>query len=133
MKVIYNRIIPWGFASYVNLFGVIFTRQNNLCLNELVKNHELIHTRQMKYMLYLPFYAWYLVEYFIKFIISLCYYRQENIIDFAYRSISFEQEAYYNDDNMDYLKSFNPYAWIKYIFTMYDKTKNKTVVYIRSN
>lgn len=33
----------------------------------------------------------------------------------AYRNISFEQEAYSNELDDDYLKSRKPFAWIQYI------------------
>jgi hypothetical protein len=34
----------------------------------------------------------------------------------AYRSISFEQEAYKNQHNLNYLDSRKSFAWMKYIF-----------------
>jgi hypothetical protein len=57
-------------------------------------------------MLSIPFYLWYFIEMGINAII---YGRK------AYKNISFEQEAYHNDENMDYLKTRKPYAWWKYL------------------
>jgi len=33
----------------------------------------------------------------------------------AYRNISFEREAYDNDDNLNYIKERKHYSWLKYI------------------
>ena len=120
MKVIYNDIIPFGFATYINLFGVIFTKLPNLKLKKEVENHETIHTYQMKYMLYIFFYIWYGIEYILKFIPALFWNRGNfGPLQFAYRSISFEQEAFYNQNNLKYLEIVKPYAWLKYVFSMY--------------
>lgn len=104
--IIKNNIIPFKGYKVINLFGIIFTRKD---LNEIDINHEKIHTAQMKEMLYLPFYLWYGLEYLIRYIISIF-----NDSD-PYRSISLEQEAYNNDDNLCYLQSRKHYNWIKYL------------------
>ncbi|MEI3109875.1 MAG: hypothetical protein V8T88_13730 [Phocaeicola sp.] len=50
MKVIYNRIIPFkGFKS-INLFGLLFVREECVMF-DVDYNHEAIHTAQMKEML----------------------------------------------------------------------------------
>lgn len=72
-----------------------------------VLNHEGIHVPQQKEMLVIPFYIWYVLEWFIK----LFFYGAD-----AYSNISYEREAYANDDNLDYLKTRKHFAWIKYIF-----------------
>lgn len=41
----------------------------------------------------------------------------------AYKSISFEQEAYYNDKNFTYQDTRKEKAWTKYIFKLVWKTK----------
>ena len=120
MKVIKNNFIPCGYAKYINLFGVIFTKSNNLVLKPFEENHESIHTLQMKYLLYILFYILYGIEWIIKIIPSILLDRGRfGILQYAYRSISFEQQAYYNQNNLDYLRIANPYEWIKYIFKMY--------------
>jgi len=60
-------------------------------------------------MAYLSFYVWYILEWFIK----IFRYGSPNT---AYRKISFEQEAYGNQDNTDYLKTRKNFSWMKYIF-----------------
>lgn len=83
---------------------MIFARKEYNPLNQRIRNHEAIHTAQMKEMLYIGFYLWYLVEWFIK----LFRYGGK-----AYENISFEREAYtYQYDN-SYLKKRKKYHWVK--------------------
>ena len=89
-------------ASTLYPFG-IYTDSTDI----YVLNHEGIHVPQQKEMLVIPFYIWYVLEWFIK----LFFYGAD-----AYSNISFEREAYANDDNLDYLKTRRHFAWIKYIF-----------------
>ena len=122
MKVIKNNIIPFGYAKYINLFGFIFTKSDNLILSPETENHESIHILQMKYLLYILFYIFYGIEWVIKIIPSILSDRGRfGILQYAYRSVSFEQQAYYNQYNLNYLKTANPYEWVKYIFRMYKK------------
>lgn len=107
MKVIYNNILPIkGFAA-INLFGVLFVRKN-VILTDRIKNHEAIHTEQMKELLYIFFYIFYLIEWITK----LFKYKKWKL---AYRNISFEREADENDINLNYLNSRIKYVWLKYI------------------
>ena len=71
-------------------------------------NHESIHIKQQEEMLILPFYIWYVTEWIIKVPIYFSFQK-------AYRNISFEREAYDNDDNLSYLSDRKHYAWIKRI------------------
>ena len=45
MKIIYNKIIPFRGFIAINLFGILFAREE---LNAVTINHEKIHTAQMK-------------------------------------------------------------------------------------
>lgn len=49
----------------INLFGIIVTCEE-LSKEEL--NHELIHTAQARELLYIPFYLWYIIEWFFLFL-----------------------------------------------------------------
>ena len=105
MKIIKNNILPpKGFLA-INLFGLLFCRNKSKITKEII-NHESIHTAQMKEMWYIPFYAWYVVEWLIRL------FGKGN----AYRNISFEREAYSNQNNLDYLKTRKHYGWIKRLF-----------------
>lgn len=108
MKVIYNNLIPFKGFIAINLFGVVFVR--NEYKGTLDKHntldHEAIHTAQMKEMLYVGFYVWYLIEWIIK----LFKYGKE-----AYYKISFEQEAFDHEHYCWYLKERKKFAWFKYL------------------
>ncbi len=73
-----------------------------------ILNHERIHLRQQIEMLVLPFYVWYLLEWLILLI-------KHRNIDRAYRNISFEKEAYRNENNFHYLKNRPFWSFIKYL------------------
>ena len=53
MKIIYNRLIPFGRFFAINLFGVLFVKGRKEQVTEVDLNHELIHTAQMKELWYL--------------------------------------------------------------------------------
>lgn len=88
------------FANAITLFPFIITKK----LDVTLLNHERIHLRQQFEMLIIPFYVWYVIEWFIR-----------GANDKAYRNVSFERESYDNENNLDYLKKRNPYSWIKYL------------------
>nr|DAD56671.1 MAG TPA: hypothetical protein [Caudoviricetes sp.] len=46
MKVIQNKFIPFPGYKYINLFGVIFTRDKSK-ITDIEYNHEKIHLKQM--------------------------------------------------------------------------------------
>ena len=54
MKIIYNDIIPFKGYKAINLFGIVFARKSARPLSDKNKNHEAIHTAQMKELLYVP-------------------------------------------------------------------------------
>lgn len=101
-----NKFIPFGRYSTMNFFGILITKDDNL--SEKTIRHESIHTKQMKEMLYIGFYAWYIIEYFI----IRFFHLTQNC---SYRDISLEEEAYAHDMEIDYLNNRKHYAWFKYI------------------
>lgn len=125
MKIIYNPIIPFPGFAYMNLFGILFGRDEyKRSLTKRTLNHESIHTEQMKELLYIFFYIWYLIEWLIKIPFSWFYKKTKNgykISKIAYRSISFEQEAFYNQYDYEYIENKRKrYNWLKRVFKMYD-------------
>ena len=62
-------------------------------------NHERIHLRQQLELLVIPFYIWYLIEFYTK----------------GYWNFSFEKEAYYNEKNLQYLKKRCIFAFRRYL------------------
>ena len=114
MKIIINKYIPFKGFIAINLFGVLFVREENRFYMGLETiNHETIHTKQMQEMGYIFFYIWYCIEYIIKLIFNI---HKKNRFEIAYKNISFEQEAYLNDNDMNYIPHRTHYNWIKYIF-----------------
>lgn len=106
MKIIKNSWFPFGNYIAINIFGIIFTKKD---LSDRTINHENIHTAQMKEMLYIFFYLWYVIEWLIK----LIKYNGDNST--AYYMISFEQEAYENESNLKYLDNRKKFTWIKFL------------------
>lgn len=104
MKIIYNNIIPFKGYLAINLFGILFVREDyEHTLSSVDINHERIHTAQMKELLYIFFYIWY----FIEWLILLLKYKDTSK---AYKNIRFEKEAYANEEDLSYLyhrKKFN--------------------------
>ena len=107
MKVIYNNIIPFPGYKAMNLFGVLFVRKG-CTMSEKDINHEAIHTAQMKEMLFIPFYLWYVIEW----LVWLVKFRNSHL---AYRRISFEREAYCHQYNPHYLKKRKHWAWWNFL------------------
>nr|DAL76362.1 MAG TPA: hypothetical protein [Caudoviricetes sp.] len=99
-----NKIIPFKGYKCINLFGVLFVRKG-CTMRERDYNHEAIHTKQMKELLYVPFYILYILEWLYRLT------QKGN----AYKNVSFEKEAYDNENDMDYLNKREYFSWIKYI------------------
>ena len=104
MKLIYNNLIPFKGYKAINLFGILFVRKGCVMFASDI-NHEAIHTAQMKEMLYIFFYLWYIIEWVIRL------FMKGN----AYRNISFEREAYANQNNQSYLNTRKRYAWLNFL------------------
>lgn len=105
MKIIYNRLIPFGRFFAINLFGVLFVKGRKEDVTKIDLNHELIHTAQMKELWYIPFYILYLLEWIYRLFLP----------GNAYSNISFEREAYANQLNLSYLASRPRFAFRHYL------------------
>lgn len=103
MKIIYNKLIPFKGFKAINLFGVLFIRKGAKLTKTLI-NHESIHTAQMKELLYIPFYLFYILEW----VFNLFKYNFNN--KEAYKNISFEKEAYTKQCKSNYLSFRKHYA-----------------------
>lgn len=102
--IIYSKLKVLG----ITLFPFIVLQNKKLKEDKFLMNHEKIHIRQELEMLVLPFYIWYLAEYFL--------YRAKGMSKYdAYRNISFEKEAYVNDYNLHYLKNRFLFSFLKYL------------------
>lgn len=68
-------------------------------IDDRLINHERIHLRQQIEMLIIPFYIWYVIALYRK----------------GYENISFEKEAYANENNLDYLKKRPIFNFLRYL------------------
>jgi hypothetical protein len=133
MEIIYNNIFPFKGYLAMCVFPFIFVRKDARALKTTDINHEMIHGKQQLeimvavavilvalalfgvlswwWLFAIPFafYVWYVLEWLVR--IPLCGFDSH----LAYRNISFEREAYSNQNNVAYLDKRKPYAFLKYI------------------
>lgn len=126
LKLKYSRIIPFKNYYAITIFNYLYRRieYKNKPISKKTYNHESIHLEQeLDFVggcekLYILggciFYILYFVEWLIKLIISGITFGKVK----AYYSISFEQEAYTNDKDLNYLTDRKRFAWIKYLFKL---------------
>ena len=86
----------------ITLGLVVFSRDK---MSDRTKRHETIHFQQYLDLFFIGFIFVYLFDYFY----ACIKYRD---FKFAYYRIRFEQEAYMNDGNEDYLLERTRYNWI---------------------
>lgn len=111
-KIVYNKIIPFRGFYAINLFGVVFIRDEYRQLKDTdfhryAMNHEAIHTAQMRELCYVLFYILYFIEWIVRLITPP--------IKTAYKDISFEREAAANKMDMQYLQHRKHFSEIKYL------------------
>ena len=130
MKVIYNRFIPFKGSYAITIIKWIFVREEYKRLdgsriyNKMI-NHESIHEQQIldftpetfpnwpRYTIgSVCFYLLFELEWLFKLI--PCLIKKKN----TYRSLCAEQEAYKNEDNLNYLENRPKLSWLKKIFTL---------------
>ncbi len=95
--------------STLTIWPFIFVKENFYKKDKILINHEKIHLRQQVELLWAPFFLWYITEFIIKLII----YKNWNL---AYKSISFEREAYKNEGNKEYLQDRKFWSFWKYLY-----------------
>ncbi len=109
MKILYNKIIPFGKNTCITIWPLILIKDKYKCyVNDIVLNEEYIHAEQQKELLLILFYILYGLEYIIRLIIHRDFRK-------AHDNISFEREAIANRKDLTYLSHRKLYAWIKYI------------------
>ncbi|MDQ0478124.1 hypothetical protein QF004_002665 [Chryseobacterium sp. MDT2-18] len=108
MIVICQRLLKNTKISGITLFPFIILRKPEYRHDPILINHEKIHLRQQLELLIIFFYLWYVMEYYYRL------FKLKNR-DLAYRSISFEREAYAMEANPDYLENRKHWSFWKYI------------------
>lgn len=115
LKRVYSNIIPFKGYIALTIFPWVFIRNSaKQRYTPTANRHETTHGYQQIETLWLLFFLIYGIEWLLKVIICWNTHR-------GYRSISFEQEAYANQGNVEYNSNRKHYAWIKYIFKLYNK------------
>ena len=104
--IVTKYLIPKGFRG-ITIFPFVLLRNQTDVSNLIILNHERIHIRQQLELLILPFFIWYGVEFLIRLLIL-----KDKIQ--AYRNISFENEAYLNENNLTYLSNRKLFSFMKY-------------------
>ena len=97
------NFIQWLFRMNMVIGGLaifpfIFLPREECKKDKVLINHERIHLHQQRELLLFVFVVWYFTALFRK----------------GYRRISFEQEAYIFQHNLDYLKTRPWFAFYKY-------------------
>ena len=109
MKIVRCKWFPPKNFKAITLAKWIIVR-GDARISEYGINHEEIHYAQMKPMLFVFFYLWYVLEFLL---VRLIQYRSWMK---AYRNISFEREAYANMYDLEYPSKRKLFAWTKYLF-----------------
>ena len=99
------------YKNYVGLtiWPFIILKNDDLKGDEVLINHEKIHLRQQRELLIIPFYLLYVLEWLLRSIYYLDFYK-------GYQNISFEREAYVNEKNLEYIESRTIFSFFPYIF-----------------
>ena len=119
MKIVRTKIMNLIGKKYLLVFCWLLTAPKAR-ITEKDLNHEWIHDRQMKELLYIFFYAWYGIEW----VVRMLQYRKvfqlassnslwkgrkrfkeafRKLNYMAYRNVSFEREAYRNEEDILFL------------------------------
>jgi len=105
--IVCKYLIPKGYRG-LTLFPFVFLLNKKDKANDSLINHEKIHLRQQLELLIVPFYIWYVMEFFY----LLCHHKDTKK---AYLNISFEKEAYCNEKDFNYLQKRPFWKFITYL------------------
>ncbi len=107
MIIVCQKFLKNTKINGITLYPFIFIKNPEDKTNKVLINHEKIHIKQQLELLIIFFYIAYVAEY---------YYHLLKVKDHqqAYRSISFEREAYANESNLEYLKNRKLWSFWKY-------------------
>lgn len=120
MKIIINSIIPPKGYKAVTILNMVFVRRGcTMTAKDL--RHEEIHWEQEKELLIVGFYLLYVLMFAATFLFCLFTGHRVRgshgtfgLWHSAYRMNPFEQEAYWNEDDEEYLKNRVRFAWGNY-------------------
>ena len=106
--LIFSKIFLSSRFNAMAIWPFIFLKDKKLKHDEIVLNHEEIHLKQQIEMLLLLFFIWYVLEFIVRLFIH------KNWME-AYHNISFEREAYANEQNLTYIRQRKFWNFLKYV------------------
>lgn len=119
MKIVENSILPLGgYKAFVFLKWIFV--HHGVQMSDVDVNHEAIHWEQQKELLVVFFYLLYGVMYLYEWVRCLFdgergkteHSWKNGAGRRAYRSVSFEREAYQHEEDTLYIYQRKHYAWI---------------------
>ncbi|UZO81143.1 hypothetical protein NBT05_01380 [Aquimarina sp. ERC-38] len=108
MPILVNKYLMGRRFAGVALWPFIVIKKDYLRHDRIFLNHERIHLRQQLELGVLFFYIWYVIEFFLKWL------RFKNA-HIAYQNISFEKEAYQNENDLHYLTKRSFWKFLVYL------------------
>lgn len=115
---VYSRYFPFsGFLALTICPFVFIRKKAKERYTAKVNRHETTHALQQVETMWILFFVLYGLEWLIKWF--CCKFDSHR----AYRSISFEQEAYMHENELYYNDLRKFYAWTKYIFRLLNDKK----------
>jgi hypothetical protein len=108
MIIVWQSLLKNTKISGITLFPFIILRKPEDRTNRVLLNHERIHLRQQLELLVVFFYLWYVIEYYY------WYFRLRDGF-LAYKYISFEREAFAQENDPDYLRKRKLWSFWKYV------------------
>lgn len=110
LKKVYNNYFPFkGYKAITVLIWMFIRNEYKDSIYWWEEVHEHIHFSQERELGYILFYIIYMLEYVIKFLFLWNFKK-------TYYSISFEQEAYNYQYEINYLQERKHYTWLRYLF-----------------
>lgn len=106
-KLVCSRLFSGGVRG-IAIFPFIIMRNESLKEDKVFINHEKIHIHQQLELLVIPFFIFYLIEFVVRYV-------QFGDWETAYYNISFEKEAYDNQENMGYISHKSFWSFIDYV------------------
>ena len=105
IPVLLSKLAPIEISA-ITLFCLVYSRGE---LSERTKRHETIHFQQYLETFVVGFLLIYLYDYLYSALI-----KRKGFTRAAYLAIRFEQEAYSNDKDVNYLNNRARFSWLNY-------------------
>ena len=94
-------LLAFSSCHTITIGPFVLSKRPEEKITQKVRNHECTHARQWV--------LWYGVEWLVRAV-------RLKDAGRAYKTVSFEREAYSNEDDPNYIENSNYFAWVKYLF-----------------